>query len=278
MKIVFIADFFTDQVLGGGELNNEELIDLLIQDDHQVKKVNSAIATRGFIEDNRDNYFIIGNFMNLSKECIASLYDKQYVIYEHDHKYINNRNPSVFKDFLAPKEALVNVEFYKKANAVLCQTQFHLDIVKKNLNFDNLISLGGNLWSEDSLEYMTKQAAAPKTETYAIMDSPIEHKNTREAIMYCQYKKFPFKLIKSDNYKEFLRLMSEHKTFVFFPKTPETLSRVVVEARMMGMSVIVNKMIGATREPWYNLKGQELIGLMRDKKRNIKDVVVSTFQ
>jgi len=59
MKIVFIADFFTDQVLGGGELNNEELIGLLVQDGHQVKKVNSAIATRGFIEDNRDNYFII---------------------------------------------------------------------------------------------------------------------------------------------------------------------------------------------------------------------------
>lgn len=278
MKIVFIADYFTDQVLGGGELNNEELIGLLAQDGHEVKKINSNLVTRGFIEDNKKNSFIIGNFIGLSQECIRSLYDKQYVIYEHDHKYINNRNPGVFEDFVAPKEALVNVEFYKNAKAVFCQSQFHLDIVKKNLNFDNLISLGGNLWSEDSLEYMAKQAAAPKTETYAIMDSPIEHKNTREAIMYCQYKKFPFKLIKSDNYKEFLKLMSEHKTFVFFPKTPETLSRVVVEARMMGMSVIVNKMIGATREPWYSLKGQELIGLMRDKKRDIKDVVVDTFQ
>lgn len=278
MKIVFIADYFTDQVLGGGELNNEELIGLLAEDGHKVKKINSNLVTRGFIEDNKKNNFIIGNFIGLSQECIRSLYNKQYVIYEHDHKYINNRNPGVFEDFVAPKEALVNVEFYKNAKAVFCQSQFHLDIVKKNLNFDNLISLGGNLWSEDSLEYMAKQAAAPKTETYAIMDSPIEHKNTREAIMYCQYKKLPFKLIKSDSYKEFLKLMSEHKTFVFFPKTPETLSRVVVEARMMGMSVIVNKMIGATREPWYNLKGQELIGLMRDKKRNIKDVVVSTFQ
>tara|TARA_R110000824_G_scaffold69939_2_gene179971 strand:- start:1287 stop:2123 length:837 start_codon:yes stop_codon:yes gene_type:complete len=278
VKIVFIADFFTDQVLGGGELNNEELIGLLVQDGHRVKKVNSAIATRGFIEDNMDNYFIIGNFINLSKECIASLYDKQYVIYEHDHKYINNRNPSVFKDFLAPKEALVNVEFYKKANAVLCQTQFHLDIVKKNLNLNNLISLGGNLWSEDSLDFMAAYAEAPKAETCAVMDSPIEHKNTREAVMYCRHKKLPYKLIKSENYKEFLKLMSEHKTFVFFPKTPETLSRVVVEARMMGMGVIVNKMIGATREPWYNLKGQELISLMRNKKSDIKDIVVGALQ
>ena len=29
MKFVFIADFFADEVLGGGELNNEELIHIL---------------------------------------------------------------------------------------------------------------------------------------------------------------------------------------------------------------------------------------------------------
>ena len=44
MKIIFIADFFTDQVLGGGELNNEELIGLLAQDGHEVKKINSNLV------------------------------------------------------------------------------------------------------------------------------------------------------------------------------------------------------------------------------------------
>ena len=39
MKIIFIADFFIDQVLGGGELNNEELIEMLIKDGHKVKKL-----------------------------------------------------------------------------------------------------------------------------------------------------------------------------------------------------------------------------------------------
>ena len=30
MKIIFIADFFVEDVLGGGELNNEECIKILI--------------------------------------------------------------------------------------------------------------------------------------------------------------------------------------------------------------------------------------------------------
>ena len=46
---------------------------------------------------------------------------------------------------------------------------------------------------------------------------------------------------------------------MFFPKTPETLSRVIVESRMMGMSVITNNLVGATKEDWYALKGEELI-------------------
>ena len=131
MKIAFIADFFANQILGGGELNNEELIDLLIADGHQVKKINSNTVTKNFIEENKDSRFIVANFIGLSQECIAALYDKNYAIYEHDHKYLKNRNPGAFKDFLAPKEAIVNSEFYKKAITVFCQSQFHLDIIKK---------------------------------------------------------------------------------------------------------------------------------------------------
>jgi len=29
MRIIFVADFFAEQVLGGGELNNEELITIV---------------------------------------------------------------------------------------------------------------------------------------------------------------------------------------------------------------------------------------------------------
>ena len=71
--------------------------------------------------------------------------------------------------------------------------------------------------------------------------------------------------------------MGQNKTFVFFPKTPETLSRVVVEARMMGMSVIVNRMIGATREPWYKLKGDSLIREVRNMRKTIPSKVVEAF-
>ena len=274
MKIVFIADFFADQVLGGGELNNEELINNLTSDGHEIIKINSHDVTRNFIESNSQSAFIVANFINLSIECIASLYDKKYVIYEHDHKYIPSRNPGIYENFKAPQADLVNVGFYRKASAVFCQSQFHKDIVGRNLSEVNLISLGGNLWPEDSLNFMEEMAHTKKAARCSIMDSPIEHKGTREAVGYCEYKNYQYDLISSDSYEEFLSLLGKNRTLVFFPKTPETLSRIVVEARMMGMSVVVNKMIGATREEWYKQKGADLIETMRKKREAIKNAVL----
>ena len=246
----------------------------MADDEHDVIRINSHLLTRKFIEDNNEASFIVANFMNLPKECIAALYDKKYIIYEHDHKYLRSRNPALYKGFKAPKDQLVNVGFYKKAKAVICQSQFHADIVKSNLRFDNIISIGGNLWSEEALQLMAEISKAEKTNTYAILDSEIEHKNTREAVMYCEHKKLDYQLVKSDDYSDFLKLLGRHKTLVFLPKTPETLSRVACEARMMGMSVIANKMLGATREPWFSQKGPTLIETMREKRKEIRDTVL----
>ena len=196
------------------------------------------------------------------------------MIYEHDHKYLTTRNPGDFEDFKAPAEAIINIDFYKNAQAVLCQSKFHMDIVKLNTGLENLVNLSGNMWSKSSLDLMERLSKKQKKDECSIMNSSIHHKNTKEAIMYCEYTKKTYNLISSQNYESFLDQLSDNQTFVFFPKTPETLSRVVVEARMMDMGVIVNKMIGATREPWYDLRGTPLIEYMHAKKIAIKETVI----
>ena len=277
MKIVFIADFFVEQILGGGELNNDELLKMLVQDGHEVLKINSHQVAPEFIDRNIDAKFIIANFVNLKPDLISKLYNTRYIIYEHDHKYLRSRDPGIYPGFKAPDEAIINLEFYSNARAVMCQSQFHLEIVKMNTNLNNLVNLSGNLWSESSLEFMKSLAKKPKSERYSIMQSNISHKNTREAVMYCEHKKIPYSLVSSQNYETFLDQLSKNNTLIFLPKTPETLSRVVVEARMMGMSVVVNKMIGATREPWYQLKGLELIEHMYSKRATIKNMVLKAL-
>ena len=278
MKFVFVADFFIEQILGGGELNNEELIKCIRKRGHQVKKINSQMLTESFINNNKNCHYIIGNFVHLSENCKKILFNMQYVIYEHDHKYITTRNPGLYKDYMAPKEDLINLDFYKNAQLVLCQSQFHRDIIYKNTNLKNLINLSGNLWDLESLEFMRNIFEKQKNNRCSIMNSPIEHKNTSEAIKYCKAKNLEYDLISDDNYYSFLEKLGTNDRFIFLPKTPETLSRVVVEARMMGVQVVINKKVGAASEPWFKSKGPPLIDLMIEKRHTITDTVIGAFQ
>jgi len=272
MKLVFIADAFVDQILGGGEINNDELIKIFRADDHEVKTINSPLVSKDFI-DNNDN-FIIANFVGLSPQAKNALQTKKYIIYEHDHKYLRQRNPALYEGFLAPRQEIINYEFYKNALAVLCQSSFHKNIVENNLKLDNIKSVGGNLWNSDSLDLMESLSSLCKAPKCSIMDSPIAHKNTNEAIKYCIGSTQEYELIRDNDYHSFLKKLGANEKFVFFPKTPETLSRVIVEARMMGVAVITNKHVGATKEEWFKLKGKPLVETMRNKRKEIPEMVL----
>ena len=271
--IAFVADFFADEVPGGGEVNNDELIKLL-SDDYCVMKVKSRNLDPVAIEHGLIDHYIIANFIQLSDQCRDKLVEKaSYIIYEHDHKYVRNRNPAAYRDYAVPATEIINLEFYKNAAAVLCQSEFHAGIVRMNLKLDNIVSLGGNLWTIDSLILMKAIAAGKKRNKYAIIQTDNWHKSTASAVRYCNVKKLEHELIGPCEPGQFLTKLGSNKTLVFFPQTPETLSRIVVEARMMGMSVITNQNVGATKEPWFELKGEELIDVMRSKRREIPQVV-----
>lgn len=272
--IAFVADFFADEVAGGGEVNNDELIKLL-SDDYRVMKVKSRNLDPAAIEYGLVDYYIISNFLQLSYQSYKKLIEKaKYIIYEHDHKYVRNRNPAEYQDYHVPRSDIVHYDFYKNAAAVLCQSDFHAGIVRKNLELDTIISLGGNLWSPESLSLMKELSSQEKVDVCAVMQTDNWHKNTVGAVRYCRMKQLKYELIAPCEYHQFLTRLGNYRRIVFFPQTPETLSRIAVEARMMGMAVITNQNVGATKEPWFSLKGEALIEVMRRKREEIPLVVM----
>mgnify|MGYP003651485770 FL=1 len=278
-KVVFIADFFVEQVLGGGELNDDLLIKLLQKNDKEVSSIRTTQINLEFLKEHQADFFIISNFIGLSEEYKRWLtHNAAYIIYEHDHKYLSNRNPAQYAHFKPPQKDLRNFYFYKNAVGVICQSTFHKNILVQNLGLDNIISVGGNLWSAESLAKLKSLAAAKKREACSIMDSPIPHKNTHKAVAYCKSKGNQYELVADNDYFSFLEKMGKNETLVFFPSTPETLSRLVCEARMMGMSVVTNGLVGAAKEEWFNKKGADLIIYMEQKKEEIVKIILSLME
>lgn len=276
-NILFIADFFADQVSGGGELNNEVLTEKLYKRGHTIRRVNSHLVSHMGLLYNEN--IIVSNFANLSEENKKDLQNKNYIIYEHDHKYLPGRNPGIYPEYHASKEHIINRQFYANAKAVLCQSQFHANIARKNLELDNIVSLGGNLWSDEHLGLLEEICKNPqRQDKHAVIISNTDHKNTHGAINFCEAMQLDYDLIPPSEPTTFLRELGSCSTLVFLPKTPETLSRVVVEARMMGMGTKTTNNVGATHEEWFSKKGLDLIEYMRYKQEEIINIVLETLE
>ena len=120
-EVIFISDFFINEVMGGAEFCNDALMKLL-SPDVKIASLKSDRATVQLVENNLDKFFIVANFFQLAENVKAALAKTTYVILEHDHKYVRSNNPSLYKDFLAPERQIQNKAFYKNALAVLCQS------------------------------------------------------------------------------------------------------------------------------------------------------------
>tara|TARA_A200000159_G_scaffold164833_1_gene196648 strand:+ start:6053 stop:7636 length:1584 start_codon:yes stop_codon:yes gene_type:complete len=270
--IAFIADFFESDIPGGAERNDAVLLAHL-KSKYNVKELLSRNCKINDIIDS--SIIIIGNFVHLPedvKQYIA--HKKKYVIYEHDHKYVKTRDPSKFKDFIIPQSQLVNEEFYRSAQKIVCLGVKQVEIINRSFDFEEgkCVSIGTSLWTESSLEMIRDFSHSEKKEKVAIVDYQNPIKNTKKAIAFCESKGIDYDLISSDDPKDFLKILSHYKSLVFFPGVLESLCRLVVEAKMMGCQIITTpKNLGASYEDWFVLKGPELVDVI---KSNVNSALV----
>lgn len=270
MKILWISDFFLeDGVYGGAELVDNIIISEL-KKNHTVDTVNSANIT--YKELGSYEKLIFSNFVLVSNDLLKKISSSniEYLIMEHDHKYLSNRDPSPFRSQQAPPKYIKNYNFYKSAKAVLCQSSGHAQCLIKNLYIENIVNLGSSIWSTDQYEHLRQLGPVSKNDKYAIVDSPNSVKNTSLAVKYCNKNSIQYDLISDKNWNSFVKKMSTYKGLVFFPKVYESFCRLIVEARMMNLEVITNDKIGAITESWFHeIKGEELINFLQENKKRI---------
>ncbi len=272
MNVVFIADLFKENLIGGAELNDSVLINYLSNNGFNVIKAHSTAVTEEMILEN--DLFLISNFTQLSERLKQMIMLKKYIIYEHDHKYIKTRNPSNYPNFLAPKTQIINRDFYAKAHKVVVLSKICKEVIEKNLQINNVISIGCSLWSKEKLDYIESITDTEKIDKYCVLNSSNSIKGTKEAIQLCELKDLDYELVGNLPEKEMLLELSKYKYFVFLPQVLETLSRITVEAKMLNCKVLTkSQMLGAASEDWFKLSGKELISTIRQKV----DAALNTF-
>jgi len=292
MDILFVADIFADELPGGGEIVNDIVIQGLREKGHNVITKKSGDLTLEYFMEKVKNGFdlILGNHINVDIEIKIKIrelalnpailvehrkYPFKYIVYEHDHKYVHGRDPSPYKDFIAPKERLDGPGLYICASAVLCQSKIHAEVLTKNIPQVRAINLGCSLWRDDFIQAV-ENLNIKKTKNAAILKSNNPTKNQVKCEVYCRENNIDYDLISAENPKELLKILSEYKQYVFLPKVLETFCRVIVEAKLAGCKIVTNpKLIGVASESWFTDGSREQI---IERIKQSKDATITTIE
>lgn len=273
-NILLISDLAYSEINNGGaESNNNELIKIL-SNKHKVGFLTTFDFNKNFNDTQNTDLFIISNFYFISEEAKTFLSDKKYIIIEHDYKFLLSRNPCIYQNFEAPKNEIVHEEFYQKSVFTLVQSAFQKQIFEKNLNHVKVLNFSGNLWPIETLDLIEALSYKPKNGKACILSNDdYGIKGVDRAIDFCNKTYLKYDLIPKLSHHEFLKFISDYSTYVFFPRSPETLSRVTIEARLINLSVITSQYTSVVHEEFYKLENKEIFKYLKNKRIEILDLI-----
>ena len=269
MEILFVSDVISSEragaANGGAALNDEVLCSAIAGAGHKIRVVNSKN-----LSSLTDEYVLLSNFFRVKPELISELISRgRYSIVAHDYKFVAHMNPAVYADFVVPEAERINLDLFSRADNVFCQSGLQKGIYDKNVTA-RTHNLSGNLWDTKTISFMDALSKRNKLRlgVTAVVKSPYPQKGVAESIQFCIQNRLDYDLVGDPVYFAFLNKLAQFEGLCFVPQVPETLSRVCVEAKMMGLSVLTTKLVGAVGEEWWKLNRDALSEkLVADQKR-----------
>ena len=113
--IIWVSDFFINEVTGGAELCDDAAISYLkTLGQYKVKTIHSRDVTEKFIKENKENLFIISNFTQLGPDNIDTFYKKNIKYVHYNNEYLE----TIYEDGTSYKNLYCHFQ-KRKFNIVL---------------------------------------------------------------------------------------------------------------------------------------------------------------
>ena len=166
-NIIYISDFFVNEIIGGAELSDDVVIQFLINEGYNIKTVKSQTFNPTI---HKADTFIISNFVGISSENKNWLISSgtKYIIIERDQKYVKSRNTVMYKDFIAQKSEVVNKEFYRGAHKVYCLTNHSAELLLKHIDLTNVEPFGCTHFSQQQFDLLRENIGKNKKDKFVL--------------------------------------------------------------------------------------------------------------
>ena len=158
IKYIFVSDIFLEDYIGGAELTSEALINF---NKNEVLKKRCIEVDIDYVKENKDKFWIFGNFATLRREVLIYLIKNNinYCIVEYDFKLCKYRSPEKHK-FIEKQECMCNKDihgkiislFFSKSKINWFMSQKQQEVYENKFQFlksnKNLVSNHNSSWRD----------------------------------------------------------------------------------------------------------------------------------
>lgn len=257
--VIFVADLFREEYAGGGELTTDALLQSTPYKTHCVK---SNALTPNLIQTGVQKTWVFFNFRQMDHNLIPYIVQNlHYFVVEYDYKFCMYRSIDLHKiktgsDCDCQDEQIGKIisTFYTGAEHHFYMSAAQRDVYLERFPFlESNSSVLSSVFDVNDLSYIESLRDATKKDNgkWAIVDGNSWIKGVEESKAYLDETGEDYDLIGGLNYSDLLRKLSDYKGLVAQPLGHDTCPRLVIEAKLLGLELLLNENIQHKEEEWF---------------------------
>jgi len=259
--VVFVADFFVEDLIGGAELTTEALIK---SSPFKVFKLKSRDVSMETLESGHQKFWAFGNWAGLNRDLIPTIVaNLKYSVLEYDYKFCKWRSPE--KHEVAERKPCdcendihgkLTSTFYLGAKNLYWMSERQQSRYLQKFPFLKDVSqvVLSSVFEEDFwvlLRHLKDKSAGAPRKGWIVLDSPSWIKGRDAAIHWCVTNEVEYEVVKGLSPSEFLEKLSTAEGLVYLPPGGDTCPRMVIEAKLLGCKLQLNENVEHASEDWF---------------------------
>jgi glycosyltransferase involved in cell wall biosynthesis len=268
-KVVFVADLFVEQYVGGAELTTDAISQKC---PYKYQRVMSKDLTTQLLEQGVNAFWVFGNFASMNLELVPSIVaNLRYAILEYDYKYCRYRSPEKHKyaeqndcDCDNSTHGKMISAFYFGAKNLFWMSESQMEHYFKLFPFlratesaetgpQNIVL--SSVFDDNfffTIKHLRQESAGKERSGWIVLGSSSWVKGADLAEQWCKEAGLAYEVVWNLPYPELLKKLSVTEGFVYLPRGNDTCPRMVIEAKLLGCRLHVNDYVQQRHEEWFD--------------------------
>lgn len=270
--IIFVQDFFADELVGGAELSSQTLME---KAPCAIKKVHAIDVDDRLIYEHRDSFWIFGNFTRMKYSLLPEIWKYlRYAVIEYDYKFciyrstelhqIKEGRPCDCHRFFGKTIA----EFYSRAAVVFWMSE------RQKTKYINLFPQLDNarclvlssVFDEDSLREMAVlRVTSDDRRGWLVLNYGSWIKGVEDSLAYGKEHDLDVRVVQKMKHRDLLKQLSKSRGLIFLPKGDDSCPRLPIEAKLCGCDLIINDHVQQRGEEWFSKDADQIERYLRSR-------------